>query len=426
MIWFIPASMRLREFIDDMKKHIIFFTCLLLATTTLAQVRPQPITGINVEPHDSAWYADQAQAWLAEAQRNPANNQAWKYYFMATTYMARKSKGDSVSVDAAMDLLEHNIKDTYTYNYCKYRQMRDKVDVPLDVAEGYLRKAMEMVPERKDFFDYDLLTYFCATHDDCPLLNSIATEYYNSDVISQYALDYSRNELNSIPSNAIYIGTTDLDIIPKWVLQYGNNEFKGNYCIIRDALFFDNDYRKMVFANLGITEEYEPYTQFKSRDEYSTYTLGLLSFIIEKSGRPVYFSGLNVNASDPWHEDLWYEGLVYRYSEDSYDVNSVRQNNIEHVYDWQTAKRPAMNDRWANSKSLAGLYLHVLTNALYFSAKEGNKAKAKYYHDIATTIGKGITDNEEELKQLLCDCDIFYDCIKNWIDPDFFKGLNDY
>lgn len=234
--------MRLREFIDDMKKHIIFFTCLLLATTTLAQVRPQPITGINVEPHDSAWYADQAQAWLAEAQRNPANNQAWKYYFMATVYMARESKGDSASVDAAMDLLEHNIKDTYTYNYCKYRQMRDKVDVPLDVAESYLRKAMEMVPEKKDFFDYDLLTYFCATHDNCPLLNSIATEYYNSDVISQYALDYSRNELNSIPSNAIYIGTTDLDIIPKWVLQYGNNEFKDICCIIRDALFYDNDY----------------------------------------------------------------------------------------------------------------------------------------------------------------------------------------
>ena len=408
-----------------MKKQLLLCICLLLSAVVHAQVTPQPITGVNVERYDSAWYADQAQAWLKVAQASPQDELAWKYFYMASSYKENYSENDSTSADTAMKLLEENIKGSYTYYYCKYRNERLKPEVPTSVSDGYIRKALELLPENKDFFDYDVLTYFCATHDNCPQLSALATEYYKSGILSPYILDFTRNELRGMPANTIYMGFVDSDLNPKWVLKYGNNEFTGVDCIYLGLLTNDSTYRKKVIADLGIKEDYPLPAEFETWEEYENGMLGLLRFLQEKTGRPIYFSSSNLDNRNPWYVHLWYEGLAYRFTEDDYDVAEVRRNNVEHIYDWKTAQRPVKEDSWYVSKALAAKYLYVLHNALYVYAKEGEKAKAKRYHDIAAAIGRGIADSDEELKELLYECDMLYDCAKNGIDPDFFDGIED-
>lgn len=408
-----------------MKRVLFIVIVLALSVLANAQTVPQTITGINVEPHDSAWYAEQSEAWLKEARQNPQNELAWKNYFMATTYMARCSEGDTTSIDAAMNLLEENIKDTYTYNYCKYRQLRGRADVPVSDADAYAYKAMKMLPEKKDFFDYDILTYFCAIHDDCPLLKTIAREYYNSGICSPYALDYSRNELRSIPSNALYIGSADVDIIPKWVLQYGNDEFTGVYCIMRDALT-DSVYLSKVCRDLGIKEKFT----FQNGSYYSALPDGyyarlnylitmhdILKFLQEKSGRPLYFSRFNPISDAPWNDYLYVEGLVYKYSTEDYANDDVYINNLEHVYDLAAMMEPAKDDIWDNSNQLAAQYIFALNTVLYAYAERKDKEHAKWAYNMIQDIVKGLGWPDDYKEELQHEGELLYQCAKKGIDP---------
>lgn len=403
-----------------MKRQLIFCFSFLLSAAVNAETTPQRITGINIEPHDSAWYAEQSKAWLEEAKRNPLDEFAWKYYFMATSYLSRWENGDNTGIDAAMDVIEENIKDTYTYNYCKYRQLRDKEDVPSDTADSYIRKAMEMLPAKKDFFDYDVLTFFCATKKDCPLLKEIAREYYNSGLCSPYALNYSRNELRSMPSDAIYIGTCDVDLIPKWVLTYGNEEFTGTYSIVQNMLL-DSVYLAKVCNDLGIKEKFQfpdYYKYYSPSANVSAFVLHTIqNFLREKTGRPIYFSRLNPVPDAPWNDFLYSEGLVYKYATEDYENDSVYINNMEHVYDLASMLKHAKDDIWNVSNQLAVQYIYTLNTMLYAYAERKDKIHAKWIYNMAKEIAKGTNWTREQKKELLGESELLYQCAMNGDDP---------
>ena len=384
-------------------------------------VIPQKITGINVEPHDSAWYAEQSMAWLEKAKQNPQDELAWKYYFMATSYLAKWSDGDDTNVDVAMSLIEDNIKDTYTYNYCKYRYLRNKADVSSEIANGYIRNAMKMLPLEKDFFDYDVLTFFCATHKDCPLLSKISREYYDSGLCSPYALNYSRNELRCIPSNAIYVGTTDVDLIPKWVLINGNGEYSGVYCIVRDMLL-DSVYLDKVCDDLCVKEKFtkpEYCNDFYQITSASSMVLdSIMKFLQDKTGRPMFFSSLNYTPDEPWTAFLYDEGLVYRYTTGDYSDDSVYINNLEHVYDLKSMVKPAKDDIWNASNHLAAQYILALNTVLYTYAEQKDKKKAKWSYDIVKEIVKGMNLTKEEKREVREESDLLYKCAMEGGDPE--------
>lgn len=404
-----------------MKKIFIIITLASMCFGTIGaagkKVKPQLFLGMVPEPHEYEWYSEQALAWASETRKNPLSEQAWKYYFMSAYYMAQTNIEDTLLVDSIVNDMEAHIKDTYTYNYCKFRQTIGMKDVPGEVAYSYAYKALEMLPKEKDFFDFDVMLAFCATHKNCPQLQALATEYFNSGIYSPYVLDFTRNELRAIPSNAIYIGNADVNIIPKWILCYGNNEFTGIYGINFNMLTYEDGLSK-ICDDLGITDCFHFPETYETREEYLDTIHSVIRFIKEKTGRPIYFTTQNSIDDAPWNEYLYHEGLSYKYSEEDYDILPVIQHNLESVYDLKTMQQSSVKDAWYASDNLALEYVIAVSYALYGYAKQHDKPHAKWAYNIGKKIISGINYDKEGKKYFLEDLTPLYECAMKGLDPE--------
>ncbi len=403
-----------------MKKIIIVITLAAMCIGTISaadkKVKPQRFLGIVPEPHEYEWYSEQAQAWTEETRKDPSSEQAWKYCFMSAYYMAQTNLEDTLLVDSIVSDMELHIKDTYTYNYCKYRQTIGK-DVPEETANSYAYKALEMLPKEKDFFDFDVMLFFCATHKNCPQLKSLATDYYKSGIYSPYILDFTRNELRAIPSNAIYIGNGDINMIPKLVLSYGNNEFTGISCINFNMMTYE-DGLSTICDELGITDRFHFPEFYESRIEYLDTIHSVIRFIKEKTGRPIYFAVHNSIDDAPWNKYLYNEGLSYKYSEEDYDILSVIQHNLESIYDLKTMQQPSVKDTWDASNSLALVYVIAVRYALYGYAQQQDKQHAKWAYNIGKKIISGTSYDKENKESFLEDLTPLYECAMKGLNPD--------
>lgn len=398
-----------------MKKTSIALACAIACLSSAhAQLtaEPQPITGLYVEKHEPQWYAEQAALWNAKVLASPTDERAWKNYYMATTYAELYEANDTVSADLAFGELENAIPDTYTYYYCKYRNQRDRDGVAPEVADSYLRKALEMLPKKMDFFDYDVMTFFCATHDNCPKLKQIATSYLNSGLYSPYVLDYSRNELRSCGPDGIYIAHLEPLLISKWVLINSTEEFKDNYCIYYDMLS-DAQYVEKVFRDLGVTEDIP--TEFSQYG--STGIPMIIKALYNRTMRPVYFGFGTIDENSMLYKDVYPEGLVDRLSKEEYDFQDKITSHLEQAIDHKAMCQPASADKWQCSNQLAMGYANMLTQAIYYYAVNSNKAKAEWAYKMLTDIVNATTYDDEQKKAILSNADLYIDSARKGIDP---------
>lgn len=410
-----------------MKRISLLIVSITLSMVCIGQVKPEKFLGIATIANDSAYYARQAEVWHGEILKNPKNETAWKYYYMASHYVTwfQDEEGtEEHPLDHIMQEMGKAIPDTYTYNYCMYRETRLE-----DGGDTYADKALKMLPKEKDFFDYDIWTTYLFLHNRIDELRPIAKAYYNSGIYSKYVLESSSNELAALEPNAIYVGTADIDFIPKLLLIYGKGERSDVNLVLGGAALLDEDHLDYTLKSLNIDEPFEIEIDedfaslFESDEEldeymasYSYYTYDtvhfIYKFIMSRTGRPMYFSRFSNKEHYPWYNYLDGDGFALRYRNSSTMVNinevvEIIKTNCEEKYNLDFLRRPTKDEAWISCETLAGMWVEVLDWLAVKYKKDGDTKKLKSTTDLLRTIYEGMGYTSEEVDNMMQETEDF-------------------
>ena len=358
---------------------------------TMAQTRAVRVESPIVTEKDFVWYTEQKEAWKAQTQKAPTNETAWLNYYNAARYMAWSHQEDSTARQVVREM-EAAIPDTYTFNYCAYRESASGKGYgdPKTYAEAALTK----LPDDLQFFDYDQWVCYLAMQGDEERMKPMAKRYFDSGIYSEAVLRYSYNELRGMDEGGIYIGNGDATIIPKWLIQEGMNMHKDKTIICASFLVL-KEYREWLFKKLGI--DLPTLKEPQSAEDYDDNEVTLINAIIGKYGSKVYFSPLNsYNVNNYWKNNLYNEGLLLKYSAKSYDNLAVKRRNVEERYMMEYLLVSFRPD-WTAGQRLSANYAVLLGDLLPYYKKHDQKR----YDWLMRLLVSGITNTsfDEEKKQ---------------------------
>ena len=341
---------------------LVGFALAAVVTATAQEKIESPI----VSEKDFVWYAEQKTAWQDVVRRHPQDETAWLNYYNAARYMAWYHEEDSTARQVVGEM-EAAIPDSYTFNYCAYRESTSGKGY--GDADTYAEAALTRLPARMEFFDYDQWVCYLAMKGDEARMQPLAKRYFDSGIYSEDVLRYSYNELQGMDESGIFIGTGDVTIIPKWLIQEGMGQHRDKTIVCAPFLVV-KEYREWLFGKLGIAlpELREP----ACAEDYDANEVTLINAIIGKYGCKVYFSPQNINGNNYWKEQLYNEGLLLKYSAKPYDNLSVKRRNVEERYLMEYLL-VSFHPDWTAGQRLSVNYAVMLADLLPYYAKHDQR-----------------------------------------------------
>ena len=359
------------------------------AIGAMAQTKAVKIESPIVSEKDFMWYVEQKEAWKDIATKNPQDETAWLNYYNAARYMAWYQQEDSTAKQVVHEM-EAAIPDSYTFNYCAYRESVSGKGY--GVPKTYAEAALAKLPNEMQFFDYDNWVCYLAMQGDEARMRPLAKRYFDSGIYSETVLRYSYNELAGMDEGGIYIANGDAAIIPKWLIQEGMGMLHKDKTIICAPFLAVKEYRDWLCKKLDVVDPIheEPYWTDESCN-------ALLQAIIDKYGSKVYFSTTTPSSTmEPWKNNLYNEGLLLKYSKKPYDNLAVKRRNVEERYMLEyllVSFRP----EWTAGQRLSANYAVLLADLLPYYAKHDQKR----YDWLMKLLVSGVTNTslDEDHKQ---------------------------
>lgn len=348
----------------NQKKIVMSVIAFAFAIGAMAQTKAVKIESPIVSEKDFMWYVEQKEAWKDIATKNPQDETAWLNYYNAARYMAWYQQEDSTARQVVREM-EAAIPDSYTFNYCAYRESVSGKGY--GVPKTYAEAALAKLPNEMQFFDYDNWVCYLAMQGDEARMRPLAKRYFDSGIYSETVLRYSYNELAGMDEYGIYIANGDAAIIPKWLIQEGMGKHKDKTIVCMPFLAV-KEYRDWLCRKLDIVDPIheEPYWTDES-------CRALLQTIIDRYGSKVYFSTTTpASISDPWKQNLYNEGLLLKYSKKPYDNLAIKRRNVEERYMLEyllVSFRP----EWTAGQRLSANYAVLLADLLPYYARHDQK-----------------------------------------------------
>ena len=348
----------------NQKKIVMSVIAFAFAIGAMAQTKAVKIESPIVSEKDFMWYVEQKEAWKDIATKNPQDETAWLNYYNAARYMAWYQQEDSTARQVVREM-EAAIPDSYTFNYCAYRESVSGKGYgdPKNYAEAALAK----LPNEMQFFDYDNWVCYLAMQGDEARMRPLAKRYFDSGIYSETVLRYSYNELAGMDEGGIYIANGDAAIIPKWLIQEGMGKHKDKTIVCMPFLAV-KEYRDWLCRKLDVVDPIheEPYWTDES-------CRALLQTIIDRYGSKVYFSTTTpASISDPWKQNLYNEGLLLKYSKKPYDNLAIKRRNVEERYMLEYLLVSFRPD-WTAGQRLSANYAVLLADLLPYYARHDQK-----------------------------------------------------
>jgi hypothetical protein len=337
------------------------------------------------------YYRQQANLWAEEVEKNPYDTAAWFNYYLATEYTyfgnyeaQEEKKKRLTQILAAM---EENISDSFEYNLLKNRFDHDFLS---------LQKAFENQPENPYTYYEFIIKY--ELEGNTEKLREFNQKLYASHNVASGLVNYNYNMLMSVAPNAILFTNGDNDTYPGWLLQQVKNIRPDILILNIHMLQVKPDYltRKLSEKNVHL---------ISPPDKNSPAFADELCRAIARNNPelPLYFAvTVYEERIKPLSENLFLEGLAYRYSPGRYDnVARVRENlenkfRLDYLkYDWYSESHPStmtvvpdLNQNYISGMTM--LYEH-------YSAKK-ESARAEYWKNFALDIARK-SGKEYELKK---------------------------
>ena len=215
----------------------------------------------------------------------------------------------------------------------------------------------------------------------------IGARLLKNNLYSNANLIWNLNSLNTMEKNSIFIGNGDLDIIPKWALQYGNGVREDILVISRWSMANDESYRDSIFHKIGMNKLEKSIEDFTSPTEYVDY---LTLHMLKNRKRKAYMTcggDMNFFEKSGIADKIYLVGTTYVYSENRFDNNRVLRENLDQyqldhlIKNFQ--KHP--EDQMINTHMHLS-YLPGIMNVLEYYEKNNLAEKALYFEKVFKTI----------------------------------------
>ena len=365
-------------------KYFVITTAFLFSWIFSANAVPDGVEPIKIQPitkvaYDHAFYAQQAEAWKQETEKNKANADAWLNYFRAARYanMFADSLVQKYDLDVIVANLPVGMANTFEFNYILFmheNQMEKRFD--------HLLKAHEIAPDRMDA--YQALINYHTTEGNNEQVGLLCKKLFYAGDFSPTLLAWNYNVLASVEKDAILLTHGDNDTYPAWAIQSVKNTREDVKVLNVNLLMYDK-YRKMVFGEMGL----DPISD-EENTGYQEMYLAITRRFIEQSNRPVYVAtSVPSFIRQALGDSLYLVGLAFKYSGQPFDNVAFLKNNFENKFLKDHLHIQLEPDTGSNV--LANMNMHYLPAIItlrqhYFDS--GEPAKALELEPMIKSIAK--------------------------------------
>ena len=379
-----------------MKRFIICILSFISLSGYAQSIQPEEVPSMVEQQKSEAWYQQQVEAWEQAVTQDPTNENAWYNLSKATRYAYSNHADGYQKRQAVYERMAKAIPNTYTYHFCAGDYGSDSI------SQAHMEQAYRLMPKGRKFGEeYGTFIAYFWKNNRQKELEDIARRYYRDQSVPSDVLRYNYNELQCLPSHAIYIGNGDILLLPKMALQYGLKVHQDKIIICASFLCLP-DYYRQVCKQLGIQPEKFNLDDYQTDDAWKKFLSERISYIIKASGRPCYFSPSSLSDEsglDYFKENLYNEGLVLRYSEKPYDnFARVRENVEQNIrLDYLVEPDFIIEPEWQSANNLVFNY-YILLSPLIQKYKEwGNPGRSIWLQNLLTRgLEKSKMDKERK------------------------------
>ena len=352
----------------------------LIVTRFILAPKPQTVSSYIQNSYSPEWYAVQAQLWEKQVRKHPHDDASWINWFKATRYniLLQASESHSNGFDyTPLHKITERLQKEYPGSFAGY--FIEYMDKPDESNRDNMYKAIQMRPDFVDLYPEYVL--YLIKRGDSNLLEDILKRWYQSGEYSKTLISYAYNEMAGMEPGGVMILNSESPFYSSLLVQYGMGAFKDKTIILYNLLY-DPGYRESICNQLGIED-----FAINTRQTLYEKPAHLSEIIAGQTGRPVYFSTFLSELF--YHEEfflnnVYSEGLVYRYSPVKYDNLSVKRRNFEQVYNLDYLYNTSDKDVYRQQAMFVNLnYVPCFSSLL------------KYYRAV------GNTEQEQKLYKLL-------------------------
>lgn len=340
------------------------------------------------------FYLQQIELWKKVIEKDNKNADAWFNYYKANRYAHISGGHDSMyahnrfqRMAAVVKEVEENIPGTFEAHFIKWANGYNDWSLLPD-----LKKAYAIDSTRIETYDGFINLY--EVERDEVKRNLFLRKWQESGKISAGLLHYNYNVLQSLKPNAVLITAGDNDTYFAWMLQavWG---IRKDVMIVNVGLASMKRYSEHLSKELGVN--------LPNTDDlkYEHYAAELYTALVQnKAKRPVYI-GLTVGKEylRPVEKNLYLVGLVYEYSEESFDNIAVLKRNMEKEYKLDYLSLNFNSDPYETVVPIANSNYIVPMITLFNHYKmSGEMEKASYWKEKAKMVAKK-ANLEEQTKE---------------------------
>jgi hypothetical protein len=375
-------------------RKIIGIIVVFVALQVSAQER-EPVYSVTKVVEETSWYETQSKLWKEAIDADDSNGEAWYNYYMANRGLRNISRDSAVRTsfeEKCTTIAKASYKaipNSFAANKLMYFDQGVGESDP-----KYLLKAYEVSPDDPRIFD-PLFVYY-KTNFDSVNAEVIANKLLEIDEFSTNLMNWGYNVLSELDENAIVFTAGDNDTYALWLVQDALG-FRKDVTVINSYLVQLKDYRKRLTDKLGL-EEFKETKELKDMFNH---------FIKNSEKIPAYISmsALGRMNKEGVEDDLYLNGLTYKYSETSFDNSSIIRRNYEKRYlidylsfDFTTEEHYKHASRSLNTMYLASM---IKLYRMYQIGEDNEKAeKIKLLIDKVAAE----SDNDDYVNKIMKGC----------------------
>lgn len=290
-----------------------------------------PIISFAIQKQETEWYAQQANLWHQEINKNTSNSFAWYNYYYATRNWMRTNIKNDKRTKAEKMLVYRNIIDSmktfvpqsFEYNLVEWMQSWND-----PAKENYLLKAYQLDSNRNELISH--MVNYGEVNRNLKMRDKYSKQWLESNLASNGLLQYANNMLQSVDENAIIMTEGDNDTYPLWQLQ--SIGIRKDVYVINASLIQVDDYRNKLFAELKLPPISDTINT-KSGATLQNAQIIIQHIFNNVKDRKLYASVAMMPITlDSVKNHLHLTGILYLISKDNINSSAIIRKNIEQVY----------------------------------------------------------------------------------------------
>lgn len=349
---------------------VIYLIILIIITSFIFAQKAEQIQSYADVDKPTEYYAEQIKLWKAEIDKNEKDANAWLNYFKANRNNFRLYQvGTHSDLDNILSDMQKQLPNSFEYNYLMYYNSGKWSE-----NGKYIERAYEIDSTVSEIYP-NLVTHYEITNNK-EKENAILKKWFNTNEIEPWKYYLNYNALAFLDPNALMFSSGDNTIYPKLLLQQGLDIRKDVKLITIPFIVFSNgDYYNNLLKELKITkfnEEAVVIDKELDTPEYMQIAIAKIKHIINNTSRSVYFDNSYYPDLTPAFDDnLYIEGVVVKYREESYNNIAVLKKNFENNYLLDYLKTDI--EPISSNKPVAYGYWYIMPlDILYNYYKESN------------------------------------------------------